>query len=333
MTFKMDEVLAGLLVFKRQGSEQQPQKYNIESETGSEHLFVYDVMPGLKLAFTKFTGSEMSFHHPELCGVMQINYCLNGRMGWMMQDGSAIYLGPGDLALHMMDCCAISSITLPLGYYTGIILFVNLEYLTENPSDIFSEIKITPQEWKKKFCAGGRLTVVPGLTEAAEIFSFLPRVGEEYRTAYFKLKALELLLLLSMLDIKNIQRAESYENEYIQTIKKLHAKLTDNWQQRFTIDTLAREFLINPSLLKKLFKSVYGKPVAQYMKEYRMHKAAALLLKAEGSVAEVARASGYTSQSKFAAAFKDVMQISPAEYRLRYAAVKQFDKVFQFGII
>lgn len=54
------------------------------------------------------------------------------------------------------------------------------------------------------------------------------------------------------------------------------------------------------------------------MKEYRMRKAAALLFAGSSSVAEIAAAAGYGSQSKFAAAFKQVMQLAPSEYRMRY---------------
>ena len=39
---------------------------------------------------------------------------------------------------------------------------------------------------------------------------------------------------------------------------------------------------------------------------------------AVSSVAEIAAAAGYGSQSKFAASFKQVMQLAPSEYRMRY---------------
>ena len=62
--------------------------------------------------------------------------------------------------------------------------------------------------------------------------------------------------------------------------------------------------------------------MAQYMKEYRMRKAAALLVAGSSSVAEIAAAAGYGSQSKFAAAFKQVMQLAPSEYRMSALPVR-----------
>ena len=67
--------------------------------------------------------------------------------------------------------------------------------------------------------------------------------------------------------------------------------------------------------LKATFKAVYGQPIAAYMKQYRAREAARLLRETAGSVAEIARAVGYESQSKFTRAFREVEGISPTEYR------------------
>ena len=34
----------------------------------------------------------------------------------IFNNGTSVYLGPGDLALHSMECCADSAMTFPLGY-------------------------------------------------------------------------------------------------------------------------------------------------------------------------------------------------------------------------
>ena len=173
--------------------------------------------------------------------------------------------------------------------------------------------------WAEKFCRGGEVTVWPGAAEIADMFTLLPRVKSEYRQAYFKLKAQEILVFLAVYGVPHLKTAESCEERYMEIIKKIHAQITGSWQERYTIEQLAREYSINASVLKKVFKMVYGKPVAQYMKEYRMRKAAALLVAGSSSVAEIAAAAGYDSQSKFAAAFKQVMQLAPSEYRMRYS--------------
>ena len=98
-------------------------------------------------------------------------------------------------------------------------------------------------------------------------------------------------------------------------IRKIHDRLTEDPGKRYTIDELAREYLINTAALKSTFKAVYGMPVASYMKQYRMKDAAKLLRETDRSIADIARIVGYESQSKFSAAFKDIMKTLPTDYR------------------
>lgn len=98
-------------------------------------------------------------------------------------------------------------------------------------------------------------------------------------------------------------------------IRKIHDRLTEDPGKRYTIDELAREYLINTAALKTTFKAVYGMPVASYMKQYRMKEAAKMLQETDQSIADIARSVGYESQSKFSAAFKDIMKTLPTDYR------------------
>ena len=72
---------------------------------------------------------------------------------------------------------------------------------------------------------------------------------------------------------------------------------------------------LNTSTLKNTFKGVYGQPIGTYMKGYRIKRAASLLRQTQATIVEIANEVGYENQSKFASAFRDVMKISPAEYR------------------
>ena len=81
------------------------------------------------------------------------------------------------------------------------------------------------------------------------------------------------------------------------------------------IDELSKEYLINPTTLKDTFKGIFGQPIGSYMKEYRIRQAAILLRQTQSTIAEIANKVGYENQSKFATAFRDVLKITPAEYR------------------
>ena len=54
------------------------------------------------------------------------------------------------------------------------------------------------------------------------------------------------------------------------------------------------------------------------MKTYRIKQAAVLLRQTQDTVADIALKVGYINQSKFATAFREIMKISPTEYRSQY---------------
>ena len=104
-------------------------------------------------------------------------------------------------------------------------------------------------------------------------------------------------------------------SEQIETIRAVHDYLTQHLSSRVTIDELSRRFLMNPSTMKALFKSVYGSSLASHIREHRMQHAAKLLLEGDENVAQVARAVGYESQSKFSTEFHKAFGVLPTEYR------------------
>ena len=104
-------------------------------------------------------------------------------------------------------------------------------------------------------------------------------------------------------------------SEQIATIRAVHDYLTQDLASRTTIDELSRRFLMNPSTMKALFKSVYGASLASHIREHRMAQAAKLLAEGDESIAQIARAVGYESQSKFSTEFHKAYGALPTEYR------------------
>ena len=132
------------------------------------------------------------------------------------------------------------------------------------------------------------------------------------------LNALELLLFLYMEDPSQGKAADPYYSDQVEIIRSVHSLLTQNLTKRFTIEELSKKYLINSSALKSIFKSVYGLPIASYMKEYRIQQAAAMLRCSQESISSIALSVGYESPSKFTNAFKSVTWILPTDYRKQY---------------
>ena len=113
---------------------------------------------------------------------------------------------------------------------------------------------------------------------------------------------------------------EAFEENYaydsiVQTVNEVHELLTSDLKKRCTIEDLAQNFHINQTTLKAAFKTVFGQPLAAYMKEYRIKRAMEFLTQSNKSISEIAREVGYESQSKFTQAFKNVTGVLPKDYR------------------
>lgn len=100
-------------------------------------------------------------------------------------------------------------------------------------------------------------------------------------------------------------------------VHDVHDYLIENLSQRKTIEELSKKFLINTTTLKKEFKKVYGKSIAVHIKEHRMELARKLLCQSDDSIASIAEAVGYESQSRFSNAFEKFYGVLPSEYRIK----------------
>lgn len=122
---------------------------------------------------------------------------------------------------------------------------------------------------------------------------------------------------------KKVCRADTIRDdeisEQLKTIYEVHKYLVDNLEKRITIESLSKQFLINPTTLKDTFKTVFGCSIAAHIKEHRLEHAAKLLVTTKKSISEIAAAVGYASQSKFSASFYESYHASPLEYRKRYS--------------
>lgn len=103
--------------------------------------------------------------------------------------------------------------------------------------------------------------------------------------------------------------------EQLEIVREIHEELLRHLDRRFTIEELSRQYHINPTTLKAAFKAAYGASLAAHIKGHRMERAAQLLQEGALTVAQVARAVGYDSPSRFSAAFKEVFGVLPREYR------------------
>ena len=143
------------------------------------------------------------------------------------------------------------------------------------------------------------------------------RDGKE---VYYKAAETETCQLLhesveQVMEIACPEKAVDYSSSTEEIIHRIHAYLVEHLADRVTIEDLSKQFLMNPTTLKKTFKDVYGMSLAAHMKQHRMEHAARLLLESNNSIAQIAFAVGYESQSRFANTFKEAYGMLPSVYR------------------
>ena len=111
-------------------------------------------------------------------------------------------------------------------------------------------------------------------------------------------------------------RAESHaarpRNE---TVEQICAYLAANYQQKFSLSEVAAKFYISPYYLSRLFRRVTGQSIVDYLNNRRIEAAQKLLETTELSISAIAEQTGFASAAHFRRVFREVMDISPLQYR------------------
>lgn len=274
-----------------------------------------NLFQGIELYFITIKSPSFSIQHPKLKHIMEINYCRSGRIGWEMKNGNQVYLSPGNFSLHTLEICTDSNICLPTGHYEGLSLCIDFQEIAVNPPELLKGTGVCQQIFNDKFWKNSEFVSFSGDTQTDAIFSAFYGQPKNLEFSYQKIKSIELLLYLNKMESNQINCLTEYQSEQVEIVRKVHDYLMENISQRITIESLARQYLINPTTLKAVFKSIYGNSLAAHIKKHRMELAARLIRETNLNMAQISEQIGYESQSKFTAAFKAYYQILPKEYR------------------
>ena len=279
---------------------------------------IIPLYPGIELCYLTFSTDSFSVHHKAMPHIIQINYCKAGQIVWEMKSGNRIYLNPGDFSLHTMKACTDSVLTFPTGIYQGLTVCIDLQEVSDHPPELLKGSNIFETILPEKFCRNDSPVFLAGNEQTERIFSAFFNQPESLKLPYQKIKTMELLLYLCKTELTSSQLLSEYKTGQIRMIREIHDQLTRHMEQRITIEELSKKYLINPTTLKTAFKSIYGTSIAAHIKEHRMEQAAKMLKETDESIAEIARAVGYDSQSRFTAAFKTYFKVLPKEYRKKF---------------
>lgn len=145
-------------------------------------------------------------------------------------------------------------------------------------------------------------------------------IRQDGREVYYKAADTEGCQLLhqaaeQLMEIGCPENAVDYSGSTEEIIHRVHEYLVTHLADRITIEALSRQFLMNPTTLKRVFKEVYGMSIAAHIKQHRMEQAAKLLTETTDSIYKIALSVGYESQSRFSGAFQETYGVLPSVYR------------------
>lgn len=277
----------------------------------------HKVFDGIDLMFLDVKQETIQFYAKSHTKTFAINHCEEGRIECKFTSGDYLYMGPGDMSLgwHIHADYQHENY-FPTKRFKGIVLLVDVEKAQPVLDALVAEARIDLTQLANRFCEHSDFGMMMEETESVrQIFSSLYKVPDQIKGHYFKLKVIEIFLLLSIISTTNHEKRSSYRKQQVDIVKAVNEYISTQFMKRITIDSLSDRFDIPTSTLKRCFKGVYGTTIHHYLKECRINAAKHLLEESDQSVLEIANAVGYENSSKFTSAFKEATGVTPSAYR------------------
>lgn len=277
----------------------------------------HTVFDGIDLMFLDVKQETIQFYAKSHTKTFAINHCEEGRIECKFTSGDYLYMGPGDMSIgwHIHADYQHENY-FPTKLFKGIVLLVDVEKAQPVLDALVTEARIDLTQLANRFCEHSDFGMMMEETESVrQIFSSLYKVPDQIKGHYFKLKVIEIFLLLSIISTTNHEKRSSYRKQQVDIVKAVNEYISTQFMKRITIDSLSDQFDIPTSTLKRCFKGVYGTTIHHYLKECRINAAKHLLQESDQSILEIANAVGYENGSKFTSAFKEATGVTPSAYR------------------
>lgn len=290
--------------------------YKIANETGDIILTRYEVFPGVALIYNDVHAEHVEVQETNRINhIFEINHCREGRIEFETASGELLYIKKGDMATNTKAGVKNSSF-FPISHYHGVTIEIDFGHIEREFPEVMKMMQIDLEVIKEKFYKKDKCYIFRENAQFEHLFAELYCVPDSIKAKYYKIKVIEILLLMSVLDVSK----EKVENQYynksqVVKVKQIRNYLVSHLDSKMTVEQLANQFGVSQTYLKKTFKVIYGMTPYAYIKEYRMRRAAEMLRQTDDEILTIAGKVGYDNASKFSKRFKEIIGISPSEYR------------------
>ena len=286
--------------------------------SGDGLMTIYRVFDGVYLIYNDFHMTHCYSRFNSSSRIFCIDHCREGRIEHRTDKDMRYYMEQGDLRMdrrvhHSGD------MYFPVSHYHGITVGFFLDHAELSVREAMPGVSFDLLALADKFCGKDSIYILRKHPSIEHIFSELYNVPARIRMDYFKIKVMELLVFLRALELSEYEDERPYfYSSQTEKIKAVHEKITGDLASRFTIEELSAMYEMPATTMKKCFREVYGDSIYSYQKRYRINVAASMLIQDESiEIQKIAAAVGYENPGKFSTAFRSIMGVSPAEYRVK----------------
>ena len=256
---------------------------------------------------------------------LRINYCFEGRCEVKLKDGRYVYVDNNVLCIE--DHTPQYNFHYPLGFYKGIEISIDKNILSSTAYEALDLFGVNPYRLIEKYGNNDEtfIHIASDLfaEKSAEIVSIWENDTLETDAKIHQLRFVLCQLLYDLIydqavNWNKVCNASSLSHGQYMIALDCERKITKDLSKKLTIASMASDYKVSPTSVKKFFTQVYGCSISEYLQTIRMKKAAQMLINESLSVMEIAAAVGYENQSKFSAVFKKHTGYAPLEYKKIY---------------
>lgn len=287
--------------------------YELSFPDGGGVMIRVAVFPGVDLYVNHFRARTCEENN-ETVDLLLLNFCAAGRFETLLTPTDAILLGPGDFSAHRDDLRKGTRCEFPLGYYDGLNIQIDTATAATWCRENFPSLDIDFDRVQSHLLGDHWYYVQHAGLRCEHVLMELYEEAEHASIPTLQVKMAELFLLLEELPLR--EDASSYfPKTQVELAHSVRDRLIGSSSGTADLEQIARDHNVSVSQLRRVFRSVYGVPVYQYLKEYRLERAAQALSDSTRTITAIALEAGYTNSGKFSAAFRERYGMTPTEFR------------------
>lgn len=287
----------------------------VQCQDGTGTIECLQVFPGVELFLNSFQAHHCEEKY-EIGDPLQINFCFDGRFECSFSERECCILGPGDLSVHHYNENKRRNVIseFPLGYYRGIGIYLDCGQADRWMKSRMRGLDFDFYALKEHLLQSGWYMVQRAAPKCEQLLKELSVLTVEQDITLLRLKVLEFFFWLKR-EPPADNEIPYYPKKQVELVKQIRDQIVDRQEQYVSLKQLAAQHDLSVTQLQKIFKSLYGVTVYQYIREFRLERAAVRLLKTDDSVTEIAFEAGFTNPGKFAEGFKRRYGMTPTQYR------------------